>query len=42
MSTNKICLCGEIRKIFCGYPILSGAMYNHGKFAYLAAPVSKL
>ena len=26
MSTNNICFCGEIRKIVCGYPLLSGAM----------------
>ena len=26
MSTHNICFCGEIRKILCGYPLLSGAM----------------
>ena len=26
MSTHNICLCGEIRKIFSGYPPLSGPM----------------
>ena len=26
MSTNNICFCGEIRKILCGYPLLSVAM----------------
>ena len=26
MSTHNICLCGEIRKILCGYPLLSVAM----------------
>ena len=27
MSTHNICFCGEIRKISCGYPLLSVAMY---------------
>ena len=27
MSTTT-CFCGEIRKILCGYPLLSGAMQN--------------
>ena len=26
MSTHNICFCGEIRKILCEYPLLSGAM----------------
>ena len=26
MSTHNICFCGEIRKILCGYPLLSVAM----------------
>ena len=26
MSTNNICFHGEIRKILCGYPLLSVAM----------------
>ena len=26
MSTHNICFCPEIRKILCGYPILSVAM----------------
>ena len=26
MSTHNICLNGEIRKILCGYPLLSVAM----------------
>ena len=26
MSTNNICFCGEIRKILCGYPLLSVPM----------------
>ena len=26
MSTHNICFHGEIRKIFCGYPLLSVAM----------------
>ena len=28
MSTHNICFRGEIRKILCGYPLLSVAMYN--------------
>ena len=28
MSTHNICFRREIRKILCGYPLLSGAMYN--------------
>ena len=24
MTTLNICFCGKIRKIFCGYPFLSG------------------
>ena len=28
MSTHNICFCGEIRKIICGYPLLSVAMGN--------------
>ena len=28
MSTQNICFCGEIRKIFCGYPLLSVAIKN--------------
>ena len=28
MSTHNICFCQEIRKILCGYPLLSVAMYN--------------
>ena len=27
MSTHNICFCGEIRKILCGYPLLSVAMH---------------
>ena len=27
MSTNNICFCWEIRKILCGYPLLSVAMF---------------
>ena len=26
MNTHNICFCGEIRKILCGYPLLSVAM----------------
>ena len=28
MSTHNICFRGEIRKILCGYPLLSVAMYT--------------
>ena len=28
MSTHNICFSGEIRKILCGYPLLSVAMEN--------------
>ena len=28
MSTHNICFRGEIRKILCGYPLLSVAMYK--------------
>ena len=28
MSTHNICFCGEIRKIFTGYPPLSRPMFN--------------
>ena len=28
MSTHNICFHGEIRKILCGYPLLSGAMLH--------------
>ena len=27
MSTHNICFRGEIKKILCGYPLLSVAMY---------------
>ena len=27
MSTHNICFCREIRKILCGYPLLSVAMF---------------
>ena len=26
MSTHNICFCGEIRKILCGYPLISRAI----------------
>ena len=29
MSTHNICIRGEIRKILCGYPLLSLAMLQH-------------
>ena len=28
MSTHNICFCGEIRKLLCGYPLLSVAMHS--------------
>ena len=28
MSAHNICFTGEIRKIICGYPLLSGAKQN--------------
>ena len=28
MSTHNICFCRERRKILCGYPLLSVAMYQ--------------
>ena len=28
MSTHNICFRGEIRKILCGYPILSVALHD--------------
>ena len=28
MSTHNICFCGEIRKILCGYPLSSVAMFE--------------
>ena len=31
MSTHNICFRGEIRKILCGYPLLSVAMINFNK-----------
>ena len=31
MSTHNICFHGEIRKILCRYPLLSGAMILIGK-----------
>ena len=29
MSTHNICIRREIRKILCGYPLLSVAMHNY-------------
>ena len=31
MSTHNICFCGEIRKILCGYPLLTVAMNMSNK-----------
>ena len=28
MITHNVCFCGEIRKIFTGYPLLSRPMYR--------------
>ena len=33
MSTHNICFRQEIRKILCGYPLLSVAMLNDSKCA---------
>ena len=33
---HNICFCGGVRKIFCGYPLLSGAMYS--THSYLEVP----
>ena len=38
MSTHNICICSEIRKILCGYPLLSVAMSG----AQLESAVSDL
>ena len=38
MITHNICFCGEIRKILCGYPRLSVAMYKSS----MNSPLSKL
>ena len=32
MSTPKVYFRGKIRKIICGYPLLSGAMEYHNTF----------
>ena len=34
MSTHNICFCGEIRKILCGYPLLSVAMMYARLYIY--------
>ena len=34
MSTHNICFRGEIRKILCGYPLLSVAMKMFSFFFY--------
>ena len=31
MSTHNICFSGEIRKILCGYSLLSGAVLCHAE-----------
>ena len=33
MSTHNICICQEIRKILCGYPLLSVAMSDIAFYA---------
>ena len=37
MSTHNICFHGEIRKIICGYPLLSVAMYLYYSGRYIRA-----
>ena len=32
MSTHNVCFHGEIRKMLCGYPLLSVAMYSNLHF----------
>ena len=34
MSAHNICFCGEIRKIICGYPLLSVAMLHVSCLSY--------
>ena len=34
MSTHNVCFHGEIRKILCGYPLLSVAMNLNVKCGY--------
>ena len=35
MSTHNVCFCGEIRKILCGYSLLSVAMFYYFFFTVL-------
>ena len=42
MSTHNICFCGEIRKILCGYPLLSVAMGQLVAKLHVCAQVSWL
>ena len=39
MSTHNICFCGEIRKILCGYPLISVAMEKVDWFKVFASSV---
>ena len=39
MSIHNICFCGEIRKIICGYPLLSVAMF-YGKLEKIIPELS--
>ena len=40
MSTHNICFCGEIRKIFTGYPPLSRPMHSMKIFMVVTAKES--
>ena len=43
MNTHNICICREIRKILCGYPLLSVAMFNGKRVhSFLIESLSKL
>ena len=33
MSTHNICFLGKVRKILCGYPLLSGVMASGKHFS---------
>ena len=35
MSTHNICFCREIRKILCGYPLLSVAMLLYLEYIFI-------
>ena len=39
MCTHNICFCQEIRKILCGYPLLSVAMLSYKELPYEEVPV---